>query len=73
MISAKDGAFILRQEVTMLAKQYLLSFPLILRQRDEVLTIRIFRFASEQIDEVARTGLDNHVDYAPPTIKINVR
>ncbi len=45
MISAKHVAFLLRQEVTMLAKQYLLSFPLTLRQREEVLTIRMLRFA----------------------------
>src|SRR5207302_5317892 len=57
MISAKDGAFILRQNVTILNKQYLLSFPLTLQQREEVLTIRMFRFASEQRDEVARTGI----------------
>src|SRR5436309_5849417 len=45
MISAKDVAFILRQNVTILNKQYLLSFPLTLQQREEVLTIRMLRFA----------------------------
>jgi len=45
MISAKDVTFLLRQEVTMLNKLSLLSFPLTLQQREKVLTTRMLRFA----------------------------
>jgi hypothetical protein len=52
MMRGKRCCVLLRQEFTMLNKLSLLSFPLTLQQREEVLTTRMLRFASEQIDEV---------------------
>src|SRR6266567_4689101 len=50
----KRCCVLLRQEFTMLNKLSLLSFPLTLQQREEVLPTRMFRFCYDLPDDISR-------------------